>query len=654
MARGRRIQTNFTSGEISPRLWSRVDFDKYFGAAETIENFIIFPHGGISRRAGTKFIAECADSTKVSRLIPFEFSDQETYVLEFANTVVRVFKNGGRIEETAVAITGAADNGSGLIRITTGASHGYSTGDPVSISAVLGTLEANIQDWVVTNVDATHFDLDGSVFTNAYTSGGLAAKIVEVGSAGTPWLEAELFSLQFAQSADVMWVCHPNHKPQKITRTSDIAWTLADYAPTGDVFTSTDNYPRGVGFWQSRLWFCGTNTNPDKVWSTQVDDFNNVNLGTSLDNEGIRRTLAGQKVSVLRWLMANGVLLAGSNGGETSLSGGSRQAAATPTNIAALPHTSLGSAAISPLVAKGRTVFVQRLGKTATGQKIQVLSYDFDSDSYINDEQLALLSEHIVQPSITQITYQQEPDSIIWALRSDGELISLTYLPDQEVKGWARHTTDGLFESVAAIPGAVNDVVYVTVKRTINGVTKRYIEFLEYEDGFYGQLGLDSALTATFGSPATSVGGLDHLEGKTVGILSDGAVEPNAVVTNGVVTLQDGGLVIEVGLNFTSTLKSLLPELETGGSVSMQNVAQSRPQISLRVKDSLGGTINGEVIKTRSPSNPMDAPPPTKTGLVKVENLGWGEDQSQVTVIQTQPLPLTILALIGDIEVGDF
>lgn len=577
MPRGRRIQTNFTAGELSPRLHSRVDFEKYFAGLETLENFIIFPHGGISRRPGTKFVAEVKDSTKKTRLIPFEFSDEETYVLEFGDQYFRIYKDGGRIESPP--------------------------GTPVEVS--------------------------------------------------TSYVEADLFALQFAQSADVMWVTHPSYKPQKITRTSDTSWLINNYAPTSDPFTSANNYPRGVALWQSRLWFVGTNNEPDTIWGSKVDDFEDMSLGTGADDDAIKRTLAAPKVNVLRWVQANRILLASSNGGEISISGGSRKAATTPTNISSNDETTLGTASISPTLAKGRTVFVQKLGKTALGQKIHALRYDFDIDGYLTDE-LTLLSEHIVQPSITQISYQQEPNSILWAVRSDGTILSLTYFPEQEVVGWARHTTQGLFESVASIPGTTGDVTYVIVNRTIGGATKRYVEFFEENGGFYGQLGVDSGLTLTSGTPVTSVSGLDHLEGETVDIVADGAVEPQAVVASGAAALQNGGKVVEAGLHFESTAKSLIPELEAGGGGSSQNVPMSRPQVSLRLFESLGGTVNGLPIPTRGSSDPMDAPPPLKTGLERIENLGWGEDSGQVTIQQTQPLPLTVLALIGDIDVGEF
>jgi hypothetical protein len=221
--------TNFTGGELSPRLDGRNDLAKYASGCSTLENLVVYPHGSAARRPGTNFVAEVADSTKKTRLIPFEFSTTQTYMLEFSNLKIRVFKDNGAVlegDKTISAITKANP------AVVTATSHGYSNGDEVLISGVGGMTEVNGKRFLVADKTTNTFelqdkdgtDINSSGFTT-YTSGGVSNKVFEI---TTPYLEAELFDLKFAQSADVMYICHPNHEVEKLSRTGHTSWSLTD------------------------------------------------------------------------------------------------------------------------------------------------------------------------------------------------------------------------------------------------------------------------------------------------------------------------------------------------------------------------------------------------------------------------------------------
>ena len=221
--------TNFTSGELSPRLDGRNDLAKYSSGCSTLENLVVYPHGSAARRPGTNFVAEVANSTKKTRLIPFEFSTTQTYMLEFSNLKIRVFKDNGAVlegDKTISAITKANP------AVVTATSHGYDNGDEVLISGVGGMTEVNGKRFLVADKTTNTFelqdkdavDINSSSFTT-YTSGGVSNKVFEI---TTPYLEAELFDLKFAQSADVMYICHPNHEVEKLSRTGHTSWTLTD------------------------------------------------------------------------------------------------------------------------------------------------------------------------------------------------------------------------------------------------------------------------------------------------------------------------------------------------------------------------------------------------------------------------------------------
>ena len=214
----------------------RTDFAKYFNGATNIENFVVMPHGPITRRPGTYFVSEIKTSANKTRLIPFTFSTEQTYILEFGNQYIRFFKDDGQIVEankTITAITAANP------AVVTSSSHGYNNGDFITISSVVGMTEVNGKTFKVADKTTNTFelqDVDGNDINSsgytAYSSAGVANRIYQI---TTNYTTAQLFDLKFAQSADVMYVTHPSHEASKLSRTGHTSWTLSevDFGETG-------------------------------------------------------------------------------------------------------------------------------------------------------------------------------------------------------------------------------------------------------------------------------------------------------------------------------------------------------------------------------------------------------------------------------------
>ena len=229
--------TNFTGGELSPRLDGRTDLTKYTSGCATLENLVVYPHGSAARRPGSTFLAEVADSDNKTRLIPFEFSTTQTYMLEFSNLKMRVYKDSGAVLEGDKTISGITAANPAVVTAT---SHGYSNGDEVLISGVSGMTEVNGKRFLVADKTTNTFelqdkdgvDINSSAFT-AYSSGGVANKVFEL---ATPYTTAQLFDIKFAQSADVMYITHPEHEVEKLSRTGHTAWTLTDVDFTNGPF----------------------------------------------------------------------------------------------------------------------------------------------------------------------------------------------------------------------------------------------------------------------------------------------------------------------------------------------------------------------------------------------------------------------------------
>ena len=220
---------SFTAGELSPRMEGRTDFAKYFNGMTKCENFVVMPHGPVTRRPGTYHVAEIKTSANKTRLIPFQFSTTQTYILEFGNQYIRFFKDNGQITESNKTITGITQANPAVV---TSSSHGYSNGDFVIISGVVGMTEVNGKTFKVADKTTNTFelqDVDGNDINSsgytAYSSSGIANKIYQI---TTSYTTAQIFDLKFAQSADVMYITHNSHEVSKLTRTGHTSWTLSE------------------------------------------------------------------------------------------------------------------------------------------------------------------------------------------------------------------------------------------------------------------------------------------------------------------------------------------------------------------------------------------------------------------------------------------
>ncbi len=576
------IKTNFTAGEVSPKAIGRVDIAKYENGAETMKNFLISPFGGAYRRPGTLFVAPVKTHSQFARIIPFIFNSDQTYVLEFNASKIRFYRNQAPILETAVNISGITQANPGVV---TANSHGYSNGDEVYISGVVGMTQVNGRRFIVANVATNTFELTdrdtaANINTTSYTawaSGGTVQRVYQIAS---PYAAADLPDLKFAQINDLMYIVHPDYQPRQLIRSGHASWSIGTvtfengpYLPrtestrtmtpgsdspgtgvtltassaffTSDMvgglirvksgwcritgFTSstvvtvtivtalatgpaatTDweigawsdefGWPAAITFYEQRAAYAGTYEQPQTVWLSVPEDFENFEPGSNAD-DALNYTIATEKVNAITWLSAEQVLLAGTSGGVFSIYSGSQNEALTPANVTVKRQANNASDSITPEKIGNLTYFVQR-----GGLKLRELGYDFQSNSYKASD-ITLLSDHITEGGITEMAFQDNPDSILWCVLGSGKIATLTREVNEQVAGWAVQETDGLFESICCIPGTDYDEVWFVVKRTINGNTRRYIEVLQnsnfgdQEDAFFVDCAKRFAAAATISSP---------------------------------------------------------------------------------------------------------------------------------------------------------
>ena len=744
--------TNFTGGELSPRLDGRNDLAKYASGCKTLQNMIVYPHGSAARRPGTNFVAEVKTSSLFTRLIPFEFSTTQTYILEFGNNYIRYYKDDGAVLEANKTITGITQANPGVVTST---AHGFSNGDTVVISGVVGMTQVNGKRFIVSSVAANTFalqDIDGTnVNTTSYTaysSGGIANRVYTL---TTTYLTADLPQLKFAQSADVMYICHPDYSVKKLSRTGHTSWTITevdftdgpylDDNTTTTTFTmsahtvgagrtltasaitgindntgfqtidigrlirfktgyaeitartsttvvtvevlqdmtsntaSTDwamgawseytGYPSCVSFYEQRLVFAGTESQPQTLFFSKSGDYESMDEnrgGTIADDDAIIYTIASNQVNAIRFLSATRTLIVGTVGGEFSVSGGGTDDPVTPTNILIKKQSNHGCANIDAIPVGNVTLFLQRAKR-----KIRELAYNFDVDGYVAPD-MTILAEHISETGINSMSYQQEPNQIIWCVREDGKLVGLTYQREQQVVAWHQHIFGGAFstgnavcESIATIP--TNDKEYqawVVIKRTINGVTRRYVEYInqfDFDETDNTNFNFLDSQLAYSGSATTTISGLDHLEGQTVSVLANGSTHPYRTVTAGSITLSRSSTKVKVGLKYTSLLQTM--RIDAG---SQNGTSQAKTKriynITVRLYESIGVEVgpdlnNMESIPFRSSAALMDTAIPVYTGDKEVEFRGNYETDGYIYVRQTQPLPLTVLSLYPELITND-
>jgi len=288
------------------------------------------------------------------------------------------------------------------------------------------------------------------------------------------------------------------------------------------------------------------------------------------------------------------------------------------------------------------------------GGKVRSLGYSFADDAFVGTD-LTILSSHLFHGyEIVDWAYQEAPYSCVWAVRDDGVLLGLTYLPEHEVAAWHRHDTDGEVESVCVVSEDGGDAVYLAVKRTFGETTKRFIErmddrdWTDIEDAFF----VDCGLTYS-GAAASTISGLDHLEGKTVSILADGFVHPQRTVSSGSITLDRAYSKVHVGLPFTSDIETLEVNAPNGNILDRAKIINS---VGMIVEDTVTvwagpDADNLREYKARS-TEAYGAPTALHDGLIEIDTIATWSKQGRVFIRNSSPLPVSILAVIPDVTAG--
>ncbi|MBJ2221060.1 hypothetical protein [Pseudomonas sp. MF7453] len=541
------LQPTFAAGELSPSASARTDIARYYTGLKLCRNFMVMPYGGVRNRAGTRLVAEVKDSTKLCRLVPFQFNDVQTYVLAFGDLNMRVIKDGGQVLYSAGPNIGtpfelampytqsdlASLNYTQSADVMTFAQPGYKPRElnrlahdnwttaeinlapriaaPASATAVSGGGTGTAQTWryQVTAVldDGNTLDESLPATSNPVTTH------TDVASATITWpaVTGATYYIIYKDNAGAGIYGFIGRATGTTFTDQNITAVKTDTPPNGnDPFVGAGNFPGAVVYYQQRLIFAGSNLQPQTVWTSKTGLFKNFGYSVpNKDDDAITFTLSSNKVNRVRHLLGLRKLLALTTGAEFTISGGDTGLSAK--TVQAVPEGYDGTAIVPPVVVGNSAVYVQ-----ARGNRVSSFGYSLNADGFAADD-LTLFSAHLFKgKELTNVAYQKVPDSIVWYVRDDGVLLGLTYVPEQQLVGWHWHDTDGFVESIACIPEGQEDVLYMVVRRNINGVQKRYIERMEsrqitsIEDAFFVDCGLtydgrntDAAKTFTLSGGTT-------------------------------------------------------------------------------------------------------------------------------------------------------
>jgi len=618
------------------------------------------------------------------------------------------------IASALATISNAANDGSGAISITTAAAHGLANGQLVFIHGVGGTTEANNFStyfgrtnstgpayWSVLVTSTTTFTLVGSTFTHAYTAGGTvrpaifalsaaqakaAEPIQDQGRAYAMVLNAVRYwgyihtvndAATIKISAGGEDVSDPINFPSSGAAPYPVAdeWFLGIWG--GSRFGSTFNgrgYPASIAFHQNRLVLAGTANSPQTVnfsKSNSFEDFAGSSRTTLnvVDSNAMSFDLSSDDSNPIRWMASTAQgLLAGTYSSEWAMTPSSNSEALTPTNFNAQQTSFYGALAAASAKIGNAVMFIQRAGR-----KLRELAYFFSAGTFRCTD-LTEISEHITLPSISKIAVQKEGQPLVWAIRSDGALVSMVYNRDDVSlsAGWMRHTLGGQ-SAGGAIPQVLDmgfipdplisfDQMWLVVKRFINGATVCSVEYMTkinddsiaQEDSFQ----LDCGATYD-GAPATTISGLTWLKGETVGVLTDGGIHPDCVVDNtGAITLNYQASKVQVGYRFLSQGQLLRAEAGAADGTSIGKTRRTtRAAFQLhRVGDLSIGTTFDNLIPVQfaqADQNQADTAVPLFSGMIR-EGLESAYDfESQVCFEQSSPLPGTIQSITSFMEEFD-
>ncbi len=713
------FQSSFTAGELSPSLAVRVDLARYHTGCSLLENMLVHPHGGASKRSGLRYLAELSGKT---RLMPFIFSSAETYVLAWSDKKLSIFTREGQVLdaggspyeiETPFSYEMAKKMGfvqsADVVYLVSEDFAPYKLCHFAHDRWTLEELDFSPKAVPPANLKAALYDVRTDNEKNSDGAGkrNWSYVVTQVSETGEESLASSAASVQGPEN--LRQTCYPKLSWQACEKATEyriyqekngkygyigsslkpafdaknIAPDMTDCPPEADNPFVDGNYPSCVCFYQQRLVFAGSKKRPQTLWFSRTGNFESFTRSSPAKaDDAMEISIAGNEVSRINWLVSLRTLLVGTGGTEWEVK--SSSGVLTAEDISLVPQSYRGSSELPALIVGNSVLHINR-----THREMRDLMYDFGTDSYSGSDHAVLAGHLFEQHAVTDWAYQQSPDSIIWCVRDDGLLLGHTFLREHEVFAWHRHSTQGKFLAVCTLPSSFADEVFVVTEREIQDEKKYFLERMEnccvqreqtdnFENRaksgqdntpylFYVDAGLSYHACEHNGKKIRYVGGLEHLLGREAAILANGAVCPPQIVREisyeqndeqkQIVGIDIGyeASDITVGLAYTAKLMSMPLEAENayGGTQGKYKHVQGIGVYFRNTNYAKIGTQFEQMdeVKWRRNEKPGEAVSlQTKYAFMRAAQ-GY-EKQSYACLMSDVPLPITVLALLPEVNVG--
>ncbi len=674
----RKLTMSFAGGEVTPEFWGQIGDAKFQTGLATCRNMLVLPHGPVANRAGFAYVNTVKTPAKKTRVLPFTYSTTQTMVLEFGDSSIRFHTQGATLlngaspyevatpyleadlfdlhfVQSADVLTICHPNYAprelkrlGALNWTlTTIGFVSSLGTPGAPTVTPTGAGSTVYNYVVTSVGATGLEESAASAAGSGTGNVLVTgQFMAVAWASTGAARYNVYRQSNGLYGYIGQTDGLTFKDDNITANLGKTPPIAN-----NPFSGVGLYPGAVSYFEQRRCFAGSINEPQNLRLTRSGTESNLTYSIpTRDDDSINIRVAAREANTIRHIvpLANLVLLTGAAEWRvTSINSD----AITPTSISVKPQSYIGANNAQPLIVNNNILYA-----AARGGHMREMAFNYQAGGYITGD-LSLRAPHLFDGmDITDMSYSKAPQPLVWAVSSGGKLLGLTYVPEQQVGAWHQHDTDGAFESCCVVAEGGEDVLYVVVRRFINGSYTRYIEclrtrlFATQADAFF----VDCGATYT-GVPATVISGLTWLEGKTVSVLGDGAVFPQKVVTGGSITLEQACSKVQVGLPITADVQTLPMSAQIDASYG-QGRLKNINKVWLRVYKSSGvfaGPSLDRLVQFKQRTTEVyGSAPALKTDELEISLEPSWQQGGQIFVRQSDPLPLTLVSMTVEAALG--
>lgn len=685
MASTKVLQRGFGGGEQSPQMYGRIDDPKYQTGLEVCRNFICLPQGPIQNRPGFEYVAETKFADKKCRIIPFVFNLQQTFVIELGDKYARFHTRGGTLMNGEVPyeietpweekdlfdlhytqsndvvtivhpnyapreIRRYSNTDWRLVQCSFGTS--LKTPTNVKAERVSQAADDSNKDKYTFQYKVSCLNADKSEESAASNSVSVTANLYAYGTTvkiSCDAVEGATF-YRFYKNQGGLYSYIGDSETTSIID-DNIGPNTSITPRRFDETIKEGNWPAAVGYFEQRKVFAGFTQDPQRIVMTASSTESDLSYSLpTQDTDRINFRIASREFNQIQHIVPLAQLMLLTTGAEMRVSPLNSDAI-TPSSISVRPQSYIGTDTVQPVIVNNNVIYA-----SARDGHLRELAYQYSAGGYVAGD-LCLRSAHLFDfRRVKDMALYKAPVPIVWAVSSDGRLLGLTYIPEQQIGSWHRHDTNGAFESCACISEDDEDRLYVVTQREMNGKSVRFIErmssmqFENLSDAFFVDCG------ATYrGDPVSTVGGLSWLEGQKVAILADGAVVPQQTVTNGQIKLSVPASIITIGLPYESDAKTL-PAIINDSSYGLgrnKNVSRVTLKVYRTSGIFVGPSFDDDVLveyKQRT-TEPCGAPPAMVSGDVSIRLLPSWTDTGSICIRQADPLPLTLLSYALDLSV---